>query len=136
MYALKTSIILLILVVVGCNTTKQSNTLGQDGLERIIAKKLGTQTTKINNTGNTMILAWTKDDTSGTTIIRYGVWLISSGELIYADTAKRGSVKWLNDDSLIVEDYPGIIDGDNTNFKFKIDLRTKIKIPFDDKKNL
>ena len=110
--------------------------MSPENLASAIEKKLGPDATKANNYNNTHVLAWNEDNTSGTLVLRYGVWVISSGEQVYAGSAIRGSVKWLNNTSLLVEDYPGIIDGEHGSFKFKIDLTTKVKTPLDEKKDL
>ena len=123
-------------LLISCNSQKSSKSMSPEKLASAIEKKLDPDATKTNNFNNTHVLAWTEDNTSGTLVIRFGVWLISSGELVYAGSAIRGSVKWLDNTSLLVEDYPGIVDGEQSNFKFKIDLTTKVKTPLDEKKDL
>ena len=123
-------------LLISCNSQKSSKSLSPEKLASAIEKKLGPKVTKANSFDNTHILAWTEDKSSGTLVIRFGVWVISSGELVYAGSAIRGSVEWLDNTSLLVEDYPGIVDGDQSNFKFKIDITTKIKTPINEKQEL
>ena len=132
----KYSIWFILGLVISCSSQKTSKTTSPDKLVSEIEKKLGSEIKRENSFDNTHVLAWKEDNTSGTLVIRYGVWLISSGELIYAGSAIRGSVKWLDNTSLLVEDYPGIVDGDQTNFTFKIDINTKIKTPIREKQEL
>ena len=126
----------ILVLFISCNSQKTGKTTSPDKLDSIIEKKLGSGVKKENNFDNTFVLAWNEDNSSGTLVIRYGVWVITSGELLYADTAIRGNVKWLDNTSLLVEDYPGIVDGEQRNFKFKIDLTTKIKTPLHEKQDL
>ena len=123
-------------LLISCNSQKSSKSMSPEKLASAIEKKLGPDATKANNFNNTHVLAWKEDKTSGTLVLRYGVWIILPGELVYAGSAIRGSVKWLDNTSLLVEDYPGIVDGEQSNFKFKIDLTTKVKTPLDEKKDL
>ena len=127
---------ILLIFLFSCSSLKTSKTTTPEKLVSIIEKELGLGAKHENNFDNTYVLAWREDDTSGTLVIRYGVWAIISGELLYADSAIRGSVKWLDNTSLLVEDYPGIIDGEQQNFKFKIDLNTKIKTPLHEKEDI
>ena len=123
-------------LLISCNSQKSSKSMSPEKVASAIEKKLGPDATKVNSFDNDHILAWTEDKSSGTLVVRYGVWVISSGELVYAGSAIRGSVKWLDNTSLLVEDHPGIVDGEKNNFKFKIDLTTKIKTPLNEKKDI
>lgn len=136
MKSLKYAIWVILGLLISCNSQKSSKSIPPEKLASKIEKKLGSDAKKVNNFDNTHVLASKEDNTSGTLVLRYGVWLISSGELVYAGSAIRGSVKWLDNTSLLVEDYPGIVDGDKSNFTFKIDITTKIKTPINEKQEL
>ena len=125
-----------IFVLLGCKTQQVKTVVSTDQLSNSIEKKLGNNTSRINNYDNTYVLAWREDNSSGTLVVRYGVWEIKTGILIYNNTALRGSVQWLDNTSLLVEEVPGIIDGESRNFKFKIDLNTKVKTPLHEKKDI
>ncbi len=135
MWFCKNCLLVTLLVIVSCKAQKTSR-ITNDGLDNLIAKRLGTVVSKTNNFDGSYVLAWSEDNQSGTPIIKYGVWVIETGELIFANTAIRGNVKWLDNTSLLVEDYPGIVEGDRQNYKFKIDLKTKVKIPLYEKENI
>jgi hypothetical protein len=124
------------LVLISCKTQQVNLKFSADQLTKQIGTKLGEKYQTKNNNADTYVLGWREDNSSGTLVIRYGVWDITSGALIYANTALRGSVQWLDNTSLLVEEYPGIIDGENQNFKFKIDLNTKVKTPLYEKKDI
>jgi hypothetical protein len=124
------------LVLISCKTQQVNLKFSADQLTKQIGTKLGEEYQTKNNNAGTYVLGWREDNSSGTLVIRYGVWDITSGALIYANTALRGSVQWLDNTSLLVEEYPGIIDGENQNFKFKIDLNTKVKTPLYEKKDI
>ena len=118
-----------IIVLASCKTQQVKNIVSADHLTRNIEKTLGNNFSQINNYDNTYVLGWREDNSSGTIVIRYGVWEIKTGVLIYNSTALRGSVQWLDNTSLLVEDYPGTVDDGKQNYKFKIDLKSKIKTP-------
>ena len=124
------------LVLISCKTQQVNLKFSAEQLTKQIGTKLGEEYQTKNNNAGTYVLGWREDNSSGTLVIRYGVWDITSGALIYANTALRGSVQWLDNTSLLVEEYPGIIDGENQNFKFKIDLNTKVKTPLYEKKDI
>jgi len=130
----KNYILILLLLFIGCKTQK-TGSVSIDKLDSIIAKKLGADNTKSKNFEGSYILAFSDENNGGTTIIRYGVWEISSGELIYAGTAVRGNVKWLDNTTLLVEDYPGIVEEGRQNYKFRVDLNTKVKTPVYESEN-
>ena len=116
-------------MLASCKTQQVKNIVSADHLTRNIEKTLGNNFSQINNYDNTYVLGWREDNSSGTIVIRYGVWEIKTGVLIYNSTALRGSVQWLDNTSLLVEDYPGTVDDGKQNYKFKIDLKSKIKTP-------
>lgn len=124
------------LVLISCKTQQVNLKFSADQLTKQIETKLGEEYQTKNNNADTYVLGWREDNSSGTLVIRYGVWDIGTGVLIYNNTALRGSVQWLDNTSLLVEEYPGIIDGENQNFKFKIDLNTKVKTPLYEKKDI
>lgn len=136
MLKLKYLLLLHLVLTMSCGTQNTGSTSYPDKLNSLITKKLGKEASQENNFDKTFVLAWSEDNRSGTPIIRYGVWVIATGELKYAGTAIRGNVKWLDNTSLLVEDYPGIDDGDNQEYKYKIDVNTKIKTPLHGKKDL
>ena len=121
-------LLIVILLVASCKSQKSSG-INNDNLDDLIVKKLGTNTNKTKNFNGNYILAWAEDNTSGTRLIRYCVWELEKGELIYAGTALRGNVKWLDNTTLLVEELPGIVDSEQQNYKFKIDLNTRVKVP-------
>lgn len=136
MRSIKTISVGVIIVLASCKTQPVSKTISGDQLTQRIEKKLTPNANRENNYDNTYVLGWREDESNGTLVIRYGVWKIKTAELIYAGTALRGSVKWLDNTSLLVEDYPGTVDDNNQNFKFKIDLKSKVKTPLHEKKDL
>ena len=123
-------------MLIGFKTQQVKTDVSADQLTNTIEKKLGDNTSRINNYDNTYVLGWREDNSSGTLVVRYGVWEIKTGILIYNNTALRGSVQWLDNTSLLVEEVPGIVDGESRNFKFKIDLNTKVKTPLHEKKDI
>jgi hypothetical protein len=123
-------------LIFGCSSQKTGNTVSSKKLTHLLERKLGNKINKEDNFDKTYVLAWNEDTESGISIIRYGVWVIATGELLYAGSAIKGSVVWLDNKSLLVEDYPGIVDGEEQKFKFKVDLETKIKTPIYEKKDL
>lgn len=123
-----------IFVLICCKTQQVSKVFSADQLSKQIEIKLGENYQTINNNTDTYVLGWREDKSSGTLVIRYGVWDIKTGVLIYANTALRGSVQWLDNTSLISEEYPGTVDDGHQNYKFKIDLNTKVKIPLNENK--
>jgi len=133
---LKNTLLIIILVLAGCKSQQGNQSVSEEQLVNKIETKLGENPILINNFDASFVLAYREDKSSGTLVIRFGVWVISTGELIYAGTAMRGKVEWLDNESLLVEDYPGIVDENNPVAKFKIDLKTKIKTPLHEKKDL
>jgi hypothetical protein len=126
----------LILELASCKIQPVNKTVTSDHLTEAIEKKLEPGAKRVNNYDNTYVLSWREDSSSGTLVIRYGVWEIKTAKLIYAGTALRGSVKWLDNTSLLVEDYPGTVNDGSQKYKFRIDLTTKIKTPLNEKKDL
>jgi hypothetical protein len=131
-------ILLLVLLTffTACKSQQGNKEISATKLSQRMEQKLGKELTSVNNFDNTYVLSWGEDSSDGTLVLRYGVWIIKTGELLYAGTAISGKVEWLNNTSLLLEEYPGIIDEDNPNYKFKIDLITKIKMPLHDEKDL
>jgi hypothetical protein len=119
----------LFLVLASCKTQPVRTAVPGDQLSWEIEKKLDSNAKRANNFNNTYVLGWREDRSSGTLVIRYGVWEIKTANLIYAGTALRGSVKWLDNTSLLVEDYPGTVNDGSNKYKFKVDLTTKVKTP-------
>ena len=128
----KTLLIGAILLLVSCKSQQATTTVG---ISNTIEKKLGQGAFEKNNFNNTYVLGWQDDDSNGTLVVRYGVWEINTGVLIYANTALRGSVQWLDNTSLLVEEVPGTIDDGTKNYKFKIDVTTKVKTPINAEKH-
>jgi len=127
--------IAIFIVIGGCKTQQAQKAISAEQLNQKVVAKLGDTANHINNQNNSYMLCWTEEEGSGTLVIKYGVWVIETGELLYANTAIRGSVAWLDNNALLVKDYPGIMDGEKQNTKFKIDLKTKIKTPINDKED-
>ena len=128
----KTLFIGAIILLVSCKS--QQATTAAD-ISNSIEKKLGQGANEKNNFDNTYVLGWRDDDSNGTLVVRYGVWDIKTGALIYANTALRGSVQWLDNTSLLVEEVPGTVDDGSKNYKFKIDVNTKVKTPINAEKH-
>lgn len=124
-----------IIVLASCKTQQVKTVISADQLTNNIEQKLGNNHSQTNNYDNTYVLGLREDASSGTLVIRYGVWEIKTGNLIYAGTALRGSVQWLDNSSLLVEDIPGTVDDGKQRYKFKIDLNTKIKTPLNDEEH-
>ncbi len=124
----------IILLITGCRSAQKAadGRLSADQLAKKIATKLGDDYQQAENYDHTMILAWREDTSSGLRIVRFGVWRLSNGELVYAGTGKNGKVEWLDNTHLLLEDYPGIVDGDKQQYRYKIDLTTQTKIPIDE----
>jgi hypothetical protein len=122
------------LVLISCKTQQANLNFSADQLTKQIGTKLGEKYQTKNNNTVTYVLCWREDNSSGTLVIRYGVWDINTGVLIYANTALRGSVQWLDNTSLLSEEYTGTVDDGHQNHRFKIDLNTKVKIPFNGNK--
>jgi len=125
----KGSFFAVIILMAGCKTQQINTPITSAELTSNLEKKLGQGANQKNNFEDTYVLGWREDNTSGTLVVRYGVWEVKTGALIYANTALRGSVQWLDNNSLLVEEYLGTVDDGKQNHKFKIDLNTKIKIP-------
>ncbi len=126
-----------LLLFIGCKSSSTGSSAATTAqINQKITQKLGDSFTTSNNTQNTYVLAWKEDRSSGTMVLRYGVWSLSSAELVYAGSAINGKVTWLDNESLLVDDYPGIIDGDKQTYQYKIDLKTKTKIPLNEKADL
>ena len=121
-------------VLICCKTQQVNKVFSVEQLAKKIALKLGENYQTKNNSADNYVLGWREDKSSGTLVIRYGVWDIKTGALIYANTALRGSVQWLDNNSLLSEEYPGTVDDGQQNYKFKIDLNTKVKIPLNENK--
>ncbi|MEN8248084.1 MAG: hypothetical protein ABFS32_04075 [Bacteroidota bacterium] len=117
-------ILSMVLILVSCKTQKSiySVVLTSD-----IKDKIGTPYSTVNNSGNEYVLAWNEDNSTGTTVVHFGVWEINTGDEIYQGTAIKGKVEWLNETALYLEDYKGIVENGVQIFKYKIDLLTKKK---------
>jgi hypothetical protein len=118
-----------IILLASCKTQQLNTPITSAELTSNLEKKLGLGANQKNNFDDTYVLGWREDNTSGTLVVRYGVWEIKTGALIYANTTLRGGVQWLDNNSLLVEEYLGTVDDGTQIHKFKIDLNTKIKIP-------
>jgi hypothetical protein len=118
-----------IILLASCKTQQLNTPITSAELTSNLEKKLGQGANQKNNFDDTYVLGWREDNTSGTLVVRYGVWEIKTGALIYANTTLRGGVQWLDNNSLLVEEYLGTVDDGTQIHKFKIDLNTKIKIP-------
>jgi hypothetical protein len=90
---------------------------------------LGELAERQNNFNNTYVLAWTKLDRSAQPLLRYGVWDKKSAELVIAGTAVDGKVEWLDNTTLIIEDYSDIKDDKSPPNRYKIDINTQVRIP-------
>lgn len=130
----KNCLLMILILFLGCKAQNTSS-VSKEKLYSIIAKKLGDANEQTKNFDGSYVLAFAEENNGGTAIIRYGVWVINSGELIYTGTAIRGNVKWLDNTSLMVEDYPGIVEEGRQNYKFRVDLNTKVKTPVYDNEN-
>jgi hypothetical protein len=128
--------LLPIIIFLACKAQQSGNEASNSQLNRKIVNKIGYEFNSANNFDDSMVLSWTESDSNGTLLLKYGVWIIETGELLYYDTAIGGKVEWLDNNSLIVTETPGITDEDNQHYKYKIDLNTKIKIPLDAKEDL
>ena len=124
----------MLVLIAGCRSAQKAtdSRLPADQLARKITAKLGEDYQQAENYDHTMVLAWREDTSPGLRIVRFGVWRLSNGELVYAGAGKNGKVEWLDNTHLLLEDYPGIVDGDQQQYRFKIDLTTQTKIPIDE----
>ena len=130
----KNILVLVMLIFASCKSQNLGSHAG-DKLDDKMARKLGSNMTKTKNFEGNYTLAWAEDRKSGTPLLRYGVWESETNELIYAGTALRGKVEWLDNNSLLVEEYPGIVEHGKQNYKFKIDLNSKVKSPLYEAEN-
>ena len=118
-------VVLLVSVVVsGCRTQKA---VSSDNLKAGIEEKLEGDYKSVSNSSNTKVLAWEEDNSSGTKVIRFGVWEITSGNQVYYGSIIQGKVEWLSDTVLYLEDSKGIVVNGRQIFKYKLDLLTKKK---------
>jgi len=118
-----------IIMLAGCKAQQAGSSEAKDDVTTSINKKLGAFADRQNNFNNTYVLAWTKLDKSAQPLLRYGVWNIKSAELVLAGTAVDGKVEWLDNTTLIVEDYDGIRDDNTLPNRYKIDIKTQVRIP-------
>jgi len=116
-----------------CSSQKQLSAIKVD---EVISEFLGSPFESETNSSNDLVLAWRLDKRNKPEILRYAVWEVKSGQQIYSGTALQGKVKWLDEMSLEVHDYPGIIDDQNPLYRYKIDLKTKSKTPLSEENRL
>lgn len=118
-------IVLTILVLVsGCKSQK---TISGGKLLSEIVMAIGDDYQTVENSNHTFMLAWAEDISSGTKVIKFGVWEIATGIQVYKDSIIEGKVQWMNDTALYLEDAKGIVDEGTQIIQYKIDLLTKTK---------
>lgn len=117
------------ILLAGCKSQQSSTKDNSDALTLSITKKLGGMAERQNNFNKTHVLAWSKVDRSAQPMLRYGVWEISSAELILAGSAVDGKVVWLDNTTLLVDDYKGLEGTDSPANRYKIDINTQVRVP-------
>ena len=114
-------IVSLVLFLDACNSQKVKESAR---LNKVITEFMGEGFESAANASQSLLLTWVSHETNETPILTYAVWDIQKAEKIYSGTAIRGKVAWLDDMSLELYDYPGIIDDNNPLYRYKIDLIT------------
>lgn len=117
-------ILLLGFISLSCQSQRQKSS---DDLNSTIKQYFQAEYTSKTNENTLLTLAWITSDKGGTPVLKYAVWNNKSEEIIYEGTAIRGKVEWLDDYSILVVDYPGIINDESQLYRYKINIKTKVK---------
>ena len=109
--------------LLSCGSQKSSNR----NLTNSIESTLGAEYSTEKNSSGNLLLAWKLENNNETPVLKYAIWDLESDEKIYSGSAIRGKVTWIDEINIEVYDYPGIIDEASPLYKYKINLRTKVK---------
>ena len=121
-------LLLLVLTILLSCKTQPSTQDSLTAVKEVIATKLGGIYDSSVSSNKEHILAWTKKDRSATPMLHFGVWQVESGDLLYSGSAIDGSVKWLDDTTLLLTEL-----ADKSKLgvynQFRIEILTKVKTP-------
>lgn len=115
--------------MISCKTQRIAKQAGN--LEEVITRYLKSNYQQQDSFNHDYALAWSTKTKNGTTSTKYGVWDKESALLLYSGVSVNGTVAWLDNENILVEEMYGIENQDNGMQQYKINILTKVKIPID-----
>jgi len=82
------------------------------------------------NTKGSFLLIWKLDEASGVPITKYSIWNTDTHNQQYSGSFRCREIHWLDNTHLLFEEIPGIVDQNNLNFQYKIDVIEKTKTQY------
>jgi hypothetical protein len=119
------SVLPISLLLIGC--ASQQQTSSKNILDLAIKEYFKSDYSSKLNSNKELTLAWVTDNSAGVPVLKYTIWNTSKEVLVYSGSAIRGKVDWLDNSTIVVDDYPGIINDESPLYRYKINVLTKVK---------
>lgn len=117
-------LIIVLFAPIGCKSLQGDL---NESITNKIQEELGDNYTMKQNDNGTYVLAWKDKILTGTRVVHFVVFEVGSGRLIFNDTGIQGKVEWVDNTTLYLEDYKGIVENGAPVYKYRINLKSRKK---------
>lgn len=132
------SLLICSVFIVGCKVTKDSTSIKEQTqtLEELVAAKYPEQSTVLLNESQTYALVQSiskKGKVIGQSSIHFFVYDKTSKEIILEDFINKGTIEWVNDNLLKINEIPGVYKEDaSLGYTFDVISKTRKSIKITD----